>query len=134
MIEEKTIKICGKEVKMRYCLAAEQGFEFLADKSINVFSPTVLERDESGKPTKIDLPTATNGDWVKLACAAIIAAYERINQDAPISINEIIYDATTKEIEELVAAIVELRMKWYNIPGIIKPETDPEEGAEEKNA
>lgn len=28
MIAEKTITICGKEVKMRYCAATETGFEF----------------------------------------------------------------------------------------------------------
>lgn len=133
MIAEKTIIICGKEVQMRYCLAAEQGYEILSDHSIDVFNPTVLERDEDGNPTKIDPPKANTADYVKLACAAIVAAYERNGQDTPIKADEILYDATTDEVTALVSAVVELRMKWYNIPSVIKPETD-EKPDDPKNA
>ena len=135
MIEEKAIKICGKEVKMRYCLAAEQGFEILGDgKTSDIFRPTVLEYDEQGKPSKIDMPKATTTDYVKLACAAIVAAYERNNEKVPITVEEIIYEATTDEIEALVSSVIELRLKWYNIPSIIKSETKTTEEDNGKNA
>ena len=133
MIAEKTINICGKEVQMRYCIAAETGYEVLSGQSIEVFNPTVTKRDADGKPTKFDAPKASTADYIKLACAAIVAAYERNGQDAPIKAEEILYDATSEEITSLVTAIVELRLQWYNIPGVIKPETD-EKPDDAKNA
>ena len=49
MKAEKTITICGKEVRMRYCLASETGFEKLADKEVSVFLPTpTLDKDKDG--------------------------------------------------------------------------------------
>ena len=133
MIAEKTINICGKQVKMRYCIAAETGYEVLSGQSVEVFNPTVTERDAEGKPIKVDAPKATTVDYIKLACAAIVAAYERNEQEAPIKVEEILYDATPEEITALVTAIVELRLQWYNIPGVIKPETD-EKPDDSKNA
>ena len=35
MKTEKTITICGKEVKLLYCAATENGYEQLAGQSIN---------------------------------------------------------------------------------------------------
>ena len=133
MIATKTINICGKQVEMRYCIAAETGYEVLSGQSIEVFNTSVTERDADGKPTKFDAPNATTADYIKLACAAIVAAYERNGQEAPIKADEILYDATPEEITDLVTAIVELRLQWYNIPGVIKPETD-EEPDDSKNA
>ena len=133
MIAAKTINICGKQVEMRYCIAAETGYEVLSGQSAEVFNPSVRERDAEGKPTKFDAPKATTSDYIKLACAAIVAAYERNGQEAPIKAEEILYDATPEEITALVTAIVELRLQWYNIPGVIKPETD-EKPDDSKNA
>ena len=74
MNTEKTIKICGKDVIMRYCAGAETGYEILSGKSSDVFVPTVAERDKNGKPIKFDPPKAMTDDYIKLATAAIIAA------------------------------------------------------------
>ena len=125
MIEEKTVKICGKEVKMRYCLAAEQGYEMMSDgKSVEIFNPTVIERDKKGNPTKVEPPKAMTADYVKLSFAAIVAAYECEKKDLPITIEEILFESNCKDSKDLVKAMMELRLKWYNIPGIIKSETD----------
>lgn len=133
MIAEKTINILGKQVDIRYCIAAETGYEVLSGQSIEVFNPTVTKRDADGKPTKFDAPKANTADYIKLACAAIVAAYERKGQEAPIKAEEILYDATPEEITALVTAILELRLQWYNIPGVIKSETD-EKPDDAKNA
>ena len=134
MIEERTIKINGKDIQVRYCLAAEQGFEALSGKSIEVFNPTITESDEDGNPTKFDMPAATTKDYTELAFAAIVAAYERNGQGCPLEPNEILYNTPREELQELITAVIELRMKWYNIPSVVKPETDKSPEEQEKNA
>ena len=52
MISEKTIQICGKDVQMRYCAAAETGYERLSGQSSDIFVPEV-ERDDEGNITNV---------------------------------------------------------------------------------
>lgn len=134
MIAEKTITICGKKVKMRYCLAAERGYEQLSGKGIEVFTTTVTELDENGKPKKVAPPEAKSFDYDMLALAAIVAAYERNEEKAPITAKDIQYDMGPKDREVLVTAVIELRLKWYDMPSIIKPETEESPEDQEKNA
>ena len=134
MIAEKTITICGKEVKMRYCLAAERGYEQLSGKGIEVFTTTVTEWDEQGKPKKVLPPEAKPFDYDMLALAAIVAAYERNDQDPPITAKDIQYDMGPKDREVLVTTVIDLRLKWYDMPSIIKPETEESPEDREKNA
>jgi hypothetical protein len=57
MLATKTIIICGRKVEMLYCAATETGYEQLVSgtgKDINVFLPTITERDSDGKPTKYE--------------------------------------------------------------------------------
>lgn len=134
MKAEKTIHICGKDVDMLYCAAAETGYERLTGQSSIVFAPTVVEFDEkSGKPTKFDPPQAMAEDYIKLAISAIIAAYAKKQMDAPVTEDDIMYDATPKDVELLITTVIELRNLWYEIPSVVKPETDekPDDG---KNA
>lgn len=134
MKAEKTIQICGKDVEMLYCAAAETGYERLANRSSAVFVPTVLERDENGKPTKIEPPQALGDDYIKLAISAIIAAYAKHGgHEAPVTADDIMYDATPKDVELLITTVIELRNLWYEVPNTVKPETDekPDDG---KNA
>jgi hypothetical protein len=126
MIPEKTIQICGKEVKMRYCAAAETGYEALTGKPSTVFSPIVEEYGEDGKPTKVKPPVATTDDYLKLAIAAIVAAYARKDEEAPITAEEILYDASPKEITELMITVITLRNQWYAIPDVV-PATETDE-------
>ena len=48
---EKTINICGMDVRMRYCAAAETGYETLSGKSAAVFAPIEV-KDENGEEQK----------------------------------------------------------------------------------
>ena len=134
MKAEKTIQICGKDVTLLYCCAAETGYESIAEKSSEIFAPTVAERDEEGKPTKIEPPKAMADDYIKLAIAAIVANYESKKQKMPIETDDILYNAGPKEISNLLNAIVEIRSIWYEIPSVVRPETDEKPDDKQKNA
>lgn len=132
MIAEKTITICGKQVRMRYCAATETGFEISSHKSISVFSPT-FGKDEEGKDMITEPAKATSEDYMYLASAAIVAAYSRNNEQAPITSEDILYDASPEEIAELLKTVITLRAEWYNVPSIVKPDMKPGNG-KKKNA
>lgn len=111
MTNEKSIFICGKEVKMRYCAATENGFELMSGKKI------------------YEIDFQSQEDFTRLALAAIIAAYERDGQDAPIEAKDILYDASPSEIVELFKTTLELRAAWYNIPIVLKDQIEAENAA-----
>lgn len=110
MITEKTIKIQGKDVTLRYCAAAETGFEQLRPgRTCDVFV----------KHGDADV-AATTEDYIALALAAIIAAYARRGEESPVSSDTILYDCTPGEVQELLLAVMELRNKWYLMPEQVK--------------
>ena len=127
---EKTITICGKEVKVRYCMASETGYERMSGNSASIFLPTD-EKDEEGnvvtKPAK-----ATTDDYVKLAVACIIAAYARDEKDEPVTSKDIMFDANPDEIINLINLVMELRGEWYSIPEVVNVEE--EKAGDVKNA
>ena len=108
---------------MRYCAATETGFEALSGKKIEIFTPTVLEYDEHGKPVKIEPPKASSDDYIKLAMSAIVSAYARNNEEPPITADAIIYDASPQEVTLLLTTVIKLRAEWYQLPATI-PETE----------
>ena len=135
MIAEKTITICGKEVKMRYCAAAETGYEIMTGKKMDVFTPT-FGKDEDGNDIIEEPAKATTQDYLSLALAAIVAAYERVKEKAPITDADILYDAAPTEVAELLTTVVMLRVEWYKVPDVVKPDMQPDErkGKKGKNA
>ena len=135
MIAEKTITICGKDVKMRYCAAAETGFELQSGHKIDVFSPTPTEWDTNGNPIEFEPAKATTFDYLYLANAAITAAYLKDDQEPPIKDKEILYDATPQEVKDLLLSVVTLRAEWYKVPDVVKPDMKPDtKGRKPKNA
>ena len=139
MLATKTITLCGKQVEMLYCAATETGYEQLVSgtgKDINVFLPTILERDGNGKPIRIDKPKAGADDYLKLAIAAIIAAASRNKKEPEVTADDVMYDASSTEITEMITTVIELRNKWYQVPEAVKPETTekPDDEADAKNA
>ncbi len=117
MNNEKTITICGKEVKMRYCAATETGYEQMSGKSIG------------------DIDFTKQEDLIRLSLAAILAAYLRDKSEAPVTSADILSDAKPKELIEMFTVLLELRAAWYEVPAIVKPEMEEEEGdKQEKNA
>ena len=125
MISEKTIQICGKDVQMRYCAAAETGYERLSGQSSDIFVPEV-ERDDEGNITNVK-QRAKADDYIKLAIAAIIAAYARQNEESPITADDIMYNATPQEVTTLITTVIELRAKWYEIPSVVKQDEPADE-------
>lgn len=118
---EKTINIIGRDVKLRYCAATETGFEKLTGKSIN------------------DISFTTQEDVLTLSIAAIVAAYARGQEEPPVKSDDVLYDATPKDIVDLIKAVIELRAEWYNLPGVVQKEIakeaeDIDESEREKNA
>ena len=133
MNPERTISICGQEVRMRYCAATETGFEALSGKKIEIFTPTVLEYDENGKPVKIEPPKASSDDYIKLAMSAIVSAYARNNEEPPITADAIIYDANPQEVTLLLTTVIQMRAEWYQLPATIPAtETDEPKGKKKR--
>lgn len=133
MVAEKNIHICGKDVKMRYCAAAETGYERLTGKSSGIFVP-IVEKDADGNVKNITTQAKTD-DFITLGVTAIVAAYAKDKKETPITADDILYDATPEEIQALIMGVIELRNKWYEIPSIVKtdvPKTDEDREATEK--
>ena len=132
MIAEKKITICGKEVLMRYCAATETGFEALSGKPADVFIPDVIKDDE-GNVVSVE-QHATTEDFLKLAVAAIIAAYARIGEESPVSTDDILYEAQPADVTLMMTTVIELRNEWYRVPETVKPEMEEQEEDKKKNA
>lgn len=121
---EKTINICGKDVRIIYCAASENGFETLSGKGI------------------ADLDFTRSQDLLQLALACIIAAYTRDHQEPPLTGDDLLYNATPQELTELYTATLTLRNEWYGVPAVVEKQleqeaaqmTDEEKEAAEKNA
>jgi hypothetical protein len=137
MIEEKTITILGKELKMRYCAGTETGYEFMSGKSASVFIPEIIEKDKKGNPTKIE-QKANEDDFIKLAVASINSAYNYKKEKLPIDVENlvayILYEADCTIISDLITNVIELRNKWYKVPETIPDsEFEENEGEQGKN-
>ena len=109
---ERTITICGKEVRMRYCAATENGFEMLRKKSI----------------AEIDF--TTQEDILTLAVCAIVSAYSRKGQEPPVNSDTILYEAKPDEIVKLITNCIELRAEWYGVPAVVKTDEQKQEDGE----
>lgn len=135
MNTEKTINICGKEVRLRYCAATETGFESLSGKKIDVFLSTPTKWDTEGNATEFDPPMATTQDYLTLAISAIVAAYARKGEETPVTGEDILYDASPADVTELLTTAAMLRIEWYKVPEVVKPDIEPDgRGKKPKNA
>ena len=115
MIAEKKITICGHDVRLRYCAAAETGYEQLSGKSI------------------AEINFNSQEDLIRLSLAAIIAAYMSNGEESPVTSNDILFDAKPNELLELFTAVISLRAEWYGVSAVVKSETDGK-GQKPKNS
>ena len=106
---EKTIKIAGQDVRMRYCAAAENGFEDITGKDI----------------TKINY--TSRKDRTSLAIASIIAAYAATDEEPPIDTKDILYNATQQELMDMDIAVKDLVAEWYHIPDVVAKSIEKEQ-------
>ena len=121
---------------MLYCAATETGYESISGQSCEIFIPEI-SKDKKGKE-QIRM-RATTRDYIQLAVAAVIAAYTRKGEDAPVTADDILYNATSQEVTKLITTVIELRNAWYQVPSVIKPEDDiqkdqKEEEGKQKNS
>ena len=117
---ERTINICGQDVLMCYCAATETGYETISGKSSVIFIPKVI-KDAKGQVQTVE-PNCNMADCITLAVAGIIASYDRRHQEAPITSEDILYNAAPSEVQNLITAILEMRNEWYQVPNMIKKE------------
>ena len=123
-MNKKEITLCGKQVKLAYCAAAENGFEELAKKSIQ------------------DMDFTRNSDMMALAMACIVASYAESKEDAPITSEELLYQASSRELTDLYLTVISLRASWYAVPKPVADQiqkeadrmTEKEQAEAEKNA
>lgn len=128
-MNSKIITICGKEVEMLYCAATETGYESISGQSCDIFIPEI-SKDDKGKD-QIRMRAATR-DYIQLAVAAIIAAYTRKREEAPVTADDILYNATSQEVTALITTVIELRNAWYKVPSVIQPEDDTQKDQSEE--
>ncbi len=141
MNPERIIKITRKnadgkaeqvDVKMLYCAASETGYQSLSGNTMDVFFPT-FDKDENGDIIVKEPAKATDMDYIQLSTACIVAAYERDNQDPPISANDIIYSASRAEIIDMIKTVMEMRAEWVAIPSTIEKEMEEKGEGQRKN-
>ena len=137
---EKTIEICGRQVPLLDSAATETGYEQLSGKQISVFLPQ-FGKDKDGNVIITQQPTAITEDYLHLVVAAVVAANEKERhikklkpEELPLPIDsaDLLYNATKKEITQIIATVLELRNAWYEIPAVMKQDlltndTDDEE-------
>ena len=122
------------EVKLLYCAASETGFQSLSGKTMEVFNPE-LEKNEEGKWIVKSLPKATDENYIQLALACIVAAYECDEEKSPIESKDLLYHASREEVQNLVTTVLQMRNEWMEVPSTIKPEMEEREGkGKQKNA
>jgi len=114
MIPERTINICGKDVRVCYCAATENGFEMTAGKSI------------------YEINFKSQADLTYLSLAAIVAAYAKNNEEAPINGDDLLYEAKPNDMITLFSVVLEMRNEWYEVPKVVPPEkpAEPADGEE----
>ena len=115
---------------MRYCAAAETGYETISGKSSTVFLPK-MKKNEKGEIVVEAPPEAKSEDFILLGVAAIFAAYGKDNQEAPITVETVLFDASPTEVTSIITSVVELRNKWYEMPATV--DTEAKKGDATKN-
>lgn len=141
MNPERTIKITckgadgkpeQKEVKMLYCAASETGYQSLSGKTMDIFMPQFETKD--GKAVMTAPPAATDMDYIQLAIACIIAAYERDGQEPPAKSTDILYYASREEVVEMVKQVVLMQKDWLVVPSTVEKEMEDKGDGKSKNA
>lgn len=104
----KKVNIQGKEVRLLYCAATENGFERLSGKSI------------------YEIDFNSQDDIITLCLCAVVAAYSEKDEQPPITSETLLYHAKPKELIELAKAVIELRAEWYELPKVLAENLEKE--------
>lgn len=121
---QKEVKIAGKKVTLAYCYATEIAFKDLSGEDISDFIKDAYISINDSK-----MPDAKKCIYAILA--AILAYSNAKNEDAPVSDNDIMNNATPEEVGNAIGTIITLRAQFYHIP-TGEEDKDKEEKPDEK--
>lgn len=116
MNTEKIITIAGKEVGIKYCFATEIGFSDILGIGLDKYDTT--------NPRHISA----------LIMSAVLAYYEAKRQKAPFDMQQILFDASPKELVEAITEVLKLRAEWYALSEDDTKGDKPADESSEKNA
>lgn len=105
----KEITICGTQLTLSYCYAVEIGYKIMADQNIHDFF------DEVGKAlNEQKMPDIQR--TVYLIMASTMAYYESMEEKAPITDKQLIYESSPEDLGNALLAIITLRNEFFKVP------------------
>lgn len=125
MIHEE-ITIAGKPVTLGYCYATEIAYKELSGEDIAAIIQETATAVNAQPPR---MPDAKRSIYLVLAAA--MAYYESKDEDAPIKDTDLMNDTTPLELGTALGTIINLRVKFYDIPKG-EPEDKPAKGKGKK--
>ena len=125
MIQEE-VTLAGKPVTLGYCYATEIAYKDLSGEDI----PSIIQETIAAVNAQpAQMPDAKRS--IYLVLAAIIAYYESKGEEAPVKDTDLMHDVTPLELGTALGTIINLWMKFYNIPKG-EPEDKPKKGKGKK--
>ena len=120
----KEITICGTQLTLSYCYAVEIGYKIMADQNIHDFF------DEVGKAlNEQKMPDIQR--TIYLIMASTMAYYESMDEKAPITDKQLIYESSPEDLGNALLAIITLRNEFFKVPS--DELTESEKNPDEKN-
>lgn len=120
----KEITICGTQLTLSYCYAVEIGYKIMADQNIHDFF------DEVGKAlNEQKMPDIQR--TIYLIMASTTAYYESMEEKAPITDKQLIYESSPEDLGNALLAIITLRNEFFKVPS--DELTESEKQTDEKN-
>jgi len=121
---KKEITICGKTVTLAYCFATEISYKILSDEDITQFMQDCIAAVQEET-----MPDTRRSIYAILA--AMSAYYESVKQPAPLTDEDLMFNASPLEIVTALVILITLRAEFYHIPS--SEPKDKEEGDGSKN-
>jgi hypothetical protein len=124
-MNQKEVKICGKDVTLCYCYATEIGYKAITDEYIENFiteARTALE--EKRNP---DIKRT-----ISFLLAGITAFYESTGKESPVTDTMLMTEMTPDELATAYGTLLGLRSNFYHLPAG-EPTDKPSEQDGEKN-
>ena len=125
-MKKAEITIAGKAVTLCYCYATEIAFKQLAERDINDF---MLDAGAQLRENRMPDVRQT----IFLLLASMTSYYNSLGEQAPVTDNDLIYEATPQELGTALGTVLRLRGEFYAVPDD-EPADKPAKGRKEKNA
>ena len=117
----------GKDVTMAYCYATEISYNILTNDEVNDFVTQAVQAVNEKR-------TPDTRKSIYLIIASITSYYESINQKAPVTDKQLIYEAAPEEIGTALGTVLSLYMDFYHLSATeAKNAKKEKKGGKEKN-